>query len=52
MFICAATRIGRCASLGVQVRVFVLRLGGWSHARDGLANEAEHWFGREPVTTK
>ncbi|UVL42546.1 hypothetical protein LOY55_10770 [Pseudomonas sp. B21-040] len=53
MFICSATKIGPCKSLGDQIRVFALRLGGgWSEAREDLAKEAEQWFGREPVTTK
>ena len=53
MFICAETKIGRCKSLGDQVRVSAPRLGGgWSQAREDLANEAELWFGREPVTAK
>ena len=50
MFICSATKLANCKSLGDQIRVKALRLGGgWSEAREDLANEAERWFGREPV---
>ncbi|PHN28913.1 hypothetical protein [Pseudomonas sp. ICMP 561] len=52
VFICAATKIGKCNTLGDQIRVKALRLGGgWSEVREDLANEAERWFGREPVKT-
>ncbi|AZF63728.1 hypothetical protein C4J83_2739 [Pseudomonas sp. LBUM920] len=53
MFICAETKIGKCKSLGDQVRVCALRRGGgWRQAREDLAKQAERWFGHEPVTTK
>lgn len=50
MFITASTNLSKCKSLGDQVRVKALRLGGgWAEAREDLATEAERWFGREPV---
>lgn len=52
VFICAATKLKACDSLGDQIRVKALRLGGgWSEAREDLAREAERWFGRDPVKT-
>ncbi|OCX17286.1 hypothetical protein [Pseudomonas graminis] len=50
MFISASTSLSKCKSLGDQVRVKALRLGGaWAEARENLATEAERWFGRDPV---
>jgi len=51
MFISASTSLRKCKSLGDQVRVKALRLGGgWAEARENLATEAELWFGRDPVS--
>ncbi len=50
MVLCAKTNLRKCKSLGDQVRVKALRLGGgWADARENLAKEAERWFGRDPV---
>lgn len=50
MFITASTYLRKCKSLGDQVRVKALRLGGgWAEARENLATEAERWFERDPV---
>ena len=53
VFINAATQLSSCASLGDQVRVRAMRLGGgWHEARNELANIAEDWFGSEPAKSK
>lgn len=53
VFICSETHLSKCQTLGDQVRVAALRLGGgWSDAREDLARMAEEWFGREPAKTK
>jgi hypothetical protein len=50
MFITASSNLRKCKSLGDQVRVKALRLGGgWAEDRENLATEAERWFGRNPV---
>lgn len=50
MLISASTNLRKCKSLGDQVRVKALRLGGgWAEARENLAAGAERWFGRDPV---
>lgn len=50
MFISTSTNLRKCKSLGDQVRVQALRLGGgWAEAREDVAMEAERWFGRDPV---
>lgn len=53
MFINAATQLGSCSSLGDQVRVRAMRLGGgWHEARNELAAIAEELFGTEPAKSK
>lgn len=44
------TKLSACRSLGDQIRVYAMRLGGgWAEAREELATMAEDWFGREPA---
>ncbi|WP_225785858.1 hypothetical protein [Pseudomonas sp. Marseille-P9655] len=53
VFICARTKLGKCTSLGDQVRVIALRRqNGWQAIREDLAQIAEEWFGRDPVTSR
>lgn len=53
IFINAQTSLANCQSLGDQIRVKALRLGGgWADAREDLARMAEEWFGRDPAATR
>lgn len=53
IFITAKSNLGKCQSLGDQIRIKALRVGmGWETIREDLAKMAEEWYGREPVSTK
>ena len=53
VFINPSTKLSRCNSLGDQIRVRAMRIGGgWEAVREELATTAEAWFGSEPTKTK